>query len=132
MRRQLLSGAIAVIMRKCIYAEYFFPSDKSIKVSDQRGYTVIFGDIRNEDKVINEVLLTVFRAPQSYTGENSTEISCHASPFIVRKILELLVNNGAKTAAPKSPRAFFNGKMDLSQAEAVADIIASKTSPSHK
>ena len=103
-------------------------------MSDQKGYTVIFGDIRNEDKVIDEVLLTVFRAPHSYTGENSAEISCHASPFIVRKILELLINNGAKTAAPGefTQRAFFNGKMDLSQAEAVADIIASKTSASHK
>ena len=134
-----IGGAIAVIRISGpesldICAKIFFPSDKSIKLSDQRGYTVIFGDIRNEDKVIDEVLLTVFRAPQSYTGENSAEISCHASPFIVRKILELLVNNGAKTAAPGefTQRAFFNGKMDLSQAEAVADIIASKTSASHK
>src|SRR5674476_403867 len=86
------------------------------------------------EDMIDEVLLTVFRSPHSYTGEDSVEISCHASPYIVKKILELLINSGAISASPGefTQRAFFNGKMDLSQAEAVADIIASKTRTSHK
>ena len=117
-----------------ICEKIFYPSDKSIKLDDQKGYTVIFGQIRSGENIIDEVLLTVFRAPHSYTGENSVEISCHASPYIIRKILELLISYGAVSATPGefTQRAFFNGKMDLSQAEAVADIIASKTSISHK
>jgi tRNA modification GTPase len=132
-------GAIAVIRMSGpqsldICAKIFYPSDRSIKLSDQEGYKVLFGDIRSADIVIDEVLLTIFRAPHSYTGENSAEISCHASPFIIKKILELLIVNGAISAKPGefTQRAFFNGKMDLSQAEAVADLIASKTSSSHR
>jgi tRNA modification GTPase len=134
-----LGGAIAVIRISGqqsfeICERIFYPTDNDVKLSDQKGYTVLFGEIREETSVIDEVLLTVFRVPRSYTGENSAEISCHASQFIVRKILELLIKNGAVSAAPGefTQRAFFNGKMDLSQAEAVADIIASKTSISHK
>ena len=134
-----IGGAIAVIRISgseslAICEKIFYPSDTKINISDQKGYTVVFGEIRSGEKVIDEVLLTVFRTPHSYTGENSAEISCHASPFIVRKILELLIANGAASAKPGefTQRAFFNGKMDLSQAEAVADIIASKTSASHK
>ncbi len=134
-----LGGAIAVIRISGqqsleICEKIFYPTDKDVKLADQKGYTVLFGEIREESSVIDEVLLTVFRAPRSYTGENSAEISCHASQFIVRKILELLIKNGAVSAAPGefTQRAFFNGKMDLSQAEAVADIISSKTSISHK
>jgi tRNA modification GTPase len=134
-----LGGAIAVIRLSGtqslnICGKIFFPLDKSIKIIDQKGYTVVFGEIRSGDVVIDEVLLTIFRSPHSYTGETSAEISCHASPYIVRKILELLINNGALSAGPGefTQRAFLNGKMDLSQAEAVADIIASKTSATHK
>ncbi len=134
-----IGGAIAVIRVSGpqtfeICGKNFFPLDKNIKLSDQKGYTVIFGEIRTGNEIIDEVLLTVFRAPHSYTGENSVEISCHASPYIIRKILELLIRSGANSASPGefTQRAFFNGKMDLSQAEAVADIIASKTSYSHK
>jgi tRNA modification GTPase len=133
-----IGGAIAVIRisgteSHAICSKIFFPADKGIILSEQKGYTVLYGEIRSSAAVIDEVLLTVFRAPHSYTGENSCEISCHASPFIVRKILELLINNGAVAAQPGefTQRAFFNGKMDLSQAEAVADVIASKTSSSH-
>ena len=134
-----LGGAIAVIrvsgkdsINLC--ERIFFPSDKTVKLSDQKGFTVIFGEIHSRESVIDEVLLTIFRSPHSYTGEDSIEISCHASPYIVRKILELLINAGAISANPGefTQRAFFNGKMDLSQAEAVADIIASKTSTTHK
>jgi tRNA modification GTPase len=134
-----IGGAIAVIRISGhqsidICAKIFYPSDTTINISDQKGYTVVFGEIRSGETVIDEVLLTVFRTPHSYTGENSAEISCHASQFIVRRILELLISNGAVSAKPGefTQRAFFNGKMDLSQAEAVADIIASKTSASHR
>src|SRR5664280_1573061 len=134
-----LGGAIAVIRVSGkesinICDRIFFPSDKTIKLPDQKGYTIIFGEIRSMENVIDEVLLTVFRSPHSYTGEDSVEISCHASPYIVKKILELLINSGAISAMPGefTQRAFYNGKMDLSQAEAVAYIIASKTSASHR
>jgi len=112
----------------------FFPAEKSVKILDQKGFTIVFGEIRSGDKIIDEVLVSIFRTPLSYTGENSVEISCHASPFIIKKILELLIHNGALTAYPGefTQRAFLNGKMDLSQAEAVADIIASTTSTAHK
>ena len=132
-------GAIAVIRISgaqsfAICEKIFFPLDESIKLSDHKGFTVIYGDIRSGDEIIDDVLVTIFRAPHSYTGENSVEISCHASPYIKRKILELLVNNGAVPAAPGefTRRAFMNGKMDLSQAEAVADIIASSTKSAHR
>ena len=134
-----IGGAIAVIRISGpdslnICNKIFYPLDNSIKLLDQKGYIVVFGEIRSGDILIDEVLLTIFRAPHSYTGENSAEISCHASPYIIRKILELLIVNGALSAMPGefTQRAFYNGKMDLSQAEAVADIIASKTSSSHK
>ena len=132
-------GAIAVIRisgpeTTAICEKVFRPFDKNAHLNDQKGYTVLFGEIFSGDMVIDEVLVTVFRAPHSYTGENSIEISCHGSPFIVRKILELLITNGANAAKPGefTMRAFFNGKMDLLQAEAVADIVASKTKASHR
>src|SRR5664280_2321751 len=134
-----LGGAIAVIRISgqaslTICDKIFYPLDKSIKIIDQKGYTVVFGEIRSDKEIIDEVLLTVFRSPHSYTGENSAEISCHASQYIIRKILELLISNGAVSAKPGefTQRAFFNGKMDLSQAEAVADLIASKSKASHQ
>jgi tRNA modification GTPase len=134
-----LGGAIAVVRISgqeslAICGKIFFPFDKNIRLADLKGYTVTFGEIWSGSELVDEVLLTIFRAPYSYTGENSVEISCHASPFIIRKILELLIKNGAVTARPGefTQRAFFNGKLDLSQAEAVADIIASKTSASHR
>jgi len=133
-------GAIAVIRVSGkesinICDKIFYPADENLKLADQSGYTVIFGEIRSKENVIiDEVLLTIFRSPRSYTGEDSVEISCHASPYIIRKMLELLINSGAIAANPGefTQRAFFNGKMDLSQAEAVADIIASKTSTTHR
>ena len=133
-----IGGAIAVIrisgqQSLSICDKVFYPLDNVIKLVNQKGFTVVYGEIRSGVEIIDDVLLSIFRAPHSYTGENSVEISCHASPYIIRKILELLIINGAGTAKPGefTQRAFFNGKMDLSQAEAVADIIASKTSRSH-
>jgi tRNA modification GTPase len=134
-----IGGAIAVIRisgQQCIAIcnKIFYPLNKSINLDDQKGFIIILGEICSGDEIIDEVLLSIFRAPHSYTGENSVEISCHASPYIIRKILELLIINGAISATPGefTQRAFFNGRIDLSQAEAVADIIASKTSSSHK
>ena len=133
-----IGGAIAVIrisgqQSLSICDKIFYPLDNVIKLVNQKGFTVVYGEIRSGVEIIDDVLLSIFRAPHSYTGENSVEISCHASPYIIRKILELLIINGAGTAKPGefTLRAFFNGKMDLSQAEAVADIIASKTRRSH-
>jgi tRNA modification GTPase len=132
-------GAIAVIRISGpnsfnICEKIFVPLDESIKLIDHKGFTIVYGDIRSGNEVIDDVLVTVFRAPHSYTGENSVEISCHASPYIKRKILEMLVSNGAVTALPGefTRRAFMNGKMDLSQAEAVADIVAAGTRSAHR
>ena len=117
-----------------ICEKIFFPADKNIKLTDQKGFTIQFGEIRSGEEIVDEVLLSVFRSPLSYTGENSAEISCHASPYIVKMILELLIKNGAVTAKPGefTQRAFMNGKIDLSQAEAVADVIASTNRAAHK
>jgi tRNA modification GTPase len=95
--------------------------------------TLSFALIKDKDNIIDEVLVSVFFSPKSYTGEDMVEISCHGSRYIVSKILELLVREGAVLAKPGefSQRAFLNGKMDLSQAEAVADLIASETRAAH-
>ncbi|MBP5689715.1 MAG: tRNA uridine-5-carboxymethylaminomethyl(34) synthesis GTPase MnmE, partial [Bacteroidales bacterium] len=97
--------------------------------SSSSGYTLKYGIIEGVD----DVLVSIFRAPHSYTGEDSVEISCHASPFIVERILQLLSEAGAVPAEPGefTRRAFANGKMDLAQAEAVADLIASSNEASH-
>ena len=98
---------------------------------DKPSHTLHYGSI---GKGVDDVLVSVFRAPHSYTGENGTEISCHGSPYIVQRILELLIENGARQALPGefTQRAFLNGKMDLSQAEAVADLIASTNKATHQ
>ncbi len=98
------------------------------------GYTVHFGSIRKGEDFVDEVLVTLFRSPASYTGEDSAEISHHASPFIQRRIMELLIDLGAKPAMPGefTQRAFMNGRIDLSQAEAVADLIAADSEAAHR
>ena len=108
---------------------------KGESLSETEGYRLRYGTIFADDgSLLDNVIVSVFRAPHSYTGENSVEISCHASRFIVNAVLELLVNAGARIAAPGefTRRAFVNGKMDLAQAEAVADVIASQSAASHK
>ena len=108
---------------------------KGVPIAETEGYRLRYGTVFETDgSVLDNVIVSVFRAPHSYTGENSVEISCHASRFIVNKILELLVNAGARIAAPGefTRRAFVNGKMDLAQAEAVADVIASQSAASHR
>lgn len=132
-------GAISVIrvsgkLAFDICESIFFPTSKNLKFSEMPGYRSMHGEIRSGDEIIDEVVVSKFRAPHSYTGEDAVEISCHASPYIVARILEALIAGGAVAAAPGefTQRAFFNGKMDLSQAEAVADLIASGTRSSHR
>lgn len=108
---------------------------KGVPIAETEGYRLRYGTVFEADgSVLDNVIVSVFRAPHSYTGENSVEISCHASRFIVNKILEFLVNAGARIAAPGefTRRAFVNGKMDLAQAEAVADVIASQSAASNR
>ena len=108
---------------------------KGAPIAETEGYRLRYGTVFEADgSVLDNVIVSVFRAPHSYTGEDSVEVSCHASRFIVNKILELLVNAGARIAAPGefTRRAFVNGKMDLAQAEAVADVIASQSAASHR
>ena len=104
-------------------------------ISSAKGYTLKFGTVHGgSDEVIDEVVVSVFRAPHSYTGENSAEISCHASSYIVSAIMNLLYEAGARAAEPGefTQRAYLNGKMDLAQAEAVADVIASQNAAAHR
>ena len=98
-----------------------------------KSHHIYFGTINNGDEIIDEVLLSIFKSPHSYTGEDSIEISCHGSVYIQQKILELLIDKGARIAKPGefTMRAFLNAKLDLSQAEAVADLIASHSKSSH-
>lgn len=108
---------------------------KGAPIAETEGYRLRYGTVFEADgSVLDNVIVSVFRTPHSYTGENSVEISCHASRFIVNAVLELLVNAGARIAAPGefTRRAFVNGKMDLAQAEAVADVIASQSAASHR
>lgn len=133
-------GAIAVIrisgkdaLKIC---NTIFKKRKS-KISDLTtlsSHTAHFGDLIHNDVTIDEVVLTLFKAPNSYTGEDVVEISCHGSPYIQQQILQVLVKQGARlaNAGEFTLRAFLNGKFDLSQAEAVADLIASHSASSHQ
>ncbi len=107
---------------------------KGKNLQEAESHTVHFGTIREEGRVIDEVLVTVFRSPKSFTKEDSVEIACHGSDYIVRQILKLLVKNGARMAKPGefTQRAFLNGQFDLVQAEAVADLIAADSEASHR
>lgn len=97
-------------------------------------HTIHFGTIRDEEQIIDEVLVSVFKTPKSFTKEDSIEISCHGSDYIIRQILKILIKNGARIAKPGeyTQRAFLNGQFDLVQAEAVADLIAADSQESHK
>lgn len=132
-------GAIAVVRVSgpdaiSIVDKCFVPVTKGKTLVGAKGQTLHYGTIANEDGAIDDVLVSVFREPHSYTGENSVEISCHASSFIINAILQTLIKNGCRQALPGeyTQRAFLNGKMDLSQAEAVADIIASTNAATHR
>ena len=105
-------------------------------LAERRSHTLAFGHLVDpaDETIVDEVLVSVFRAPHSYTGEEATEISCHGSTYILQRVVQLLLAAGAEPAEPGefTRRAFLNGKMDLSQAEAVADLIASSTAASHR
>ncbi len=107
---------------------------KGKSLHSQASHTTHFGKIMDAEVLIDEVLVTIFKAPHSYTAENVVEISCHGSPYIVEKIITLCIKNGATLAQPGeyTQRAFLNGQLDLSQAEAVADIIASQNESMHR
>lgn len=111
-----------------------FQSPIGKKLADQKPNTVHFGRIIKNDTTLDEVLVSIFRAPNSFTGEDCTEISCHGSIFIQQGILQILIEKGARlaTVGEFTQRAFLNGKMDLSQAESVADLIASTSAATHR
>ena len=132
-------GAIATIRlsgEKAIQIadEIFQSKKKDKKLVMAKANTIHFGEIMDGNEVVDEVLVSVYKAPHSFTGEHSIEIGCHGAVFIQQRILELLLKNGARMAKPGefTQRAFLNGKMDLSQAEAVADLIASTNASAHK
>ncbi len=104
------------------------------RLKDQRTHTIHLGHIVDGKRELDEVLVSVFKNPNSYTGEDVVEISCHGSPYIQQEIIQLFLRKGCRIANPGefTLRAFLNGKLDLSQAEAVADLIASDSEASHQ
>jgi len=132
------AGAIAVIRLSGSEAigltESVFKARSEKLLMNQKSHSIHLGDIIHQNTVIDEVLVSVFKNPHSYTGEDVIEISCHGSPYIQQQIIKILIEQGAQTAKPGefTLRAFLNGKMDLSQAEAVADLIASENEASHQ
>lgn len=132
-------GAIGIIrisgpMAINIADRIFRPVGSTLSLSERKAYTLAFGNIVNANNdVVDEVLVSIFRAPHSYTGENSVEISCHGSAYVLQQVMLLLTENGCVHAGPGefTQRAFLNGKMDLSQAEAVADLISSTNKATH-
>ncbi|MFM2439654.1 MAG: hypothetical protein RLZ16_652, partial [Bacteroidota bacterium] len=121
-----LSGEKAIEMVSAVFSKQHLQAAPT--------HTVHYGKLLDGDIIIDEVVVTIYRAPKSYTGEEVVEISCHGSPFIQESILQLMMQVGARLAKPGefTQRAFLNGKMDLTQAEAVADLIASNTEASRK
>ncbi len=132
------AGAIAVIRISgedaITIGSKIFQSIKGKDITKQKSHTLHLGHIKDGDKILDEVLLSIFKGTNSYTGENTVEISCHGSVFIQQQIIQLLLRNGCRMANPGefTLRAFLNGKMDLSQAEAVADLISSDNEASHQ
>tara|TARA_R110002167_G_scaffold91462_7_gene246176 strand:- start:1510 stop:2979 length:1470 start_codon:yes stop_codon:yes gene_type:complete len=132
------AGAIAVIRVSGTNAiglvAPFFRSVRGKNLEKQQSHTVHLGHIIDGDRLLDEVLTTIFKGPHSYTGEDVVEISCHGSPYIQQQIIQLFLRNGCRTAnaGEFTLRAFLNGKIDLSQAEAVADLIASDNEASHQ
>ncbi|WP_422091085.1 tRNA uridine-5-carboxymethylaminomethyl(34) synthesis GTPase MnmE [Tenacibaculum ovolyticum] len=132
-------GAISVIRLSGENAittvnNFFKPVSPKKKLINQKTHTIHLGHIVNNNVIIDEVLVSVFKNPRSYTGEDVVEISCHGSSFIQQEIIQLFLQNGCRMAdnGEFTMRAFLNGKMDLSQAEAVADVIASNSAASHQ
>ncbi len=133
------SGAIAVLRVSGkdaleICDKIFYNKKGNGLITKKKSHTIHFGTIRHNNEIIDEVLVSIFKGPNTYTGEDTVEISCHGSVFIQQQIIKIIIDNGARIADPGefTMRAFLNGKLDLSQAEAVADLIASDTAASHK
>ncbi|MEG1485291.1 MAG: tRNA uridine-5-carboxymethylaminomethyl(34) synthesis GTPase MnmE [Bacteroidales bacterium] len=130
-----LSGKDTIDIVDSVFVPVFKENKPTpIKLKVTPSYKMRFGSIFKNEALLDEVLVTVFRAPHSYTGENAVEIYCHGSNYIINEILKLLLSKGIKMAEPGefSKRAFLNGKLDLAQAEAVADLISSETLASHR
>ena len=117
-----------------ITSRIFTPAKSGKTLTESRPYTLTFGRIYDGGEIIDEVLVSLFRSPHSYTGEDCTEITCHGSSYILQRVMQLLIHQGCRMAQPGeyTQRAFLNGKMDLSQAEAVADLIASSSVATHR
>ena len=117
-----------------ITSRIFTPAKSGKTLTESRPYTLTFGRIYDGGEIIDEVLVSLFRSPHSYTGEDCTEITCHGSSYILQRVMQLLIHQGCRMAQPGeyTQRAFLNGKMDLSQAEAVADLIASASVATHR
>lgn len=117
-----------------ITSRIFTPAKSGKTLTESKPYTLTFGRIYDGGEIIDEVLVSLFRAPHSYTGEDCTEITCHGSSYILQRVMQLLIHQGCRMAQPGeyTQRAFLNGKMDLSQAEAVADLIASSSVATHR
>lgn len=134
------SAAIAVIRLsgpnafKVVEANFYSKNQQKKQISNKDSHTLHFGLIIHQQVIIDEVLVSVFKGPNSFTGQDSVEVSCHGSPFIQQQLIQLFLAAGARPAAPGefTLRAFLNGKFDLSQAEAVADLIASNSAISHQ
>jgi len=133
------NGAIAVVRLSgnesiALVDKMYFSPKEGKRLIDQQANTLHFGVLKDGNKIIDEVVVSIFKNPNSYTGEDLVEISCHGSEYIQQNLLQALIRNGARLAKPGefTMRAFLNGKMDLSQAEAVADLIASSSSAAHK
>ena len=132
------SGAIAIIRLSGEEAisktDIFFRSKSGKKLKQSDGYSISYGDLVEGDEVIDEVVVSVYKAPHSYTGENIIEISCHGSNYIQQRIISLFTNSGVRLANPGefTLRAYLNNKKDLSQAEAVSDLIASESKEAHR
>lgn len=112
----------------------FTPKATGKNLQTQKAYTLRYGSIRRGEELVDDVLVALFRTPHSFTGEDTVEITCHGSIYIQQQILQLLIEKGCRSALPGefTQRAFLNGKIDLSQAEAVADLIASTSAGMHK
>ncbi|WP_293710914.1 tRNA uridine-5-carboxymethylaminomethyl(34) synthesis GTPase MnmE [uncultured Parabacteroides sp.] len=125
-----VSGSEAIAICDTI----FVPKTEGKNLQTQKAYTLRYGSIRRREELVDDVLVALFRAPHSFTGEDTVEITCHGSVYIQQQILQLLIEKGCRSALPGeyTQRAFLNGKMDLSQAEAVADLIASTSAGMHK
>ncbi|MBI9033932.1 MAG: tRNA uridine-5-carboxymethylaminomethyl(34) synthesis GTPase MnmE [Bacteroidales bacterium] len=116
-----------------ITEQIFVPVKKGLKMEEVKSHSIHFGTLHDGDKLLDEVLISFFRNPKSFTGEDAVEISCHGSIYIQQKIMELLISRGARLAEPGeyTMRGFMNGKFDLSQAEAVADLISANSKAAH-